>query len=49
MGEEVYDWAGTIEILPHYFTLHRGKHLVSHPEKISQDEILNLSERVSGK
>ena len=49
MGQEVYDWAGTIEFLPHYFTLHRGKQLVSHPEKVNQDETLNLTERVSGK
>ena len=49
MGQEVYDWAGTIESLPHYFTLHRGNQLVSHPEKLNQDEALNLTERVSAK
>ena len=49
MGQEVYDWAGTIESLPHYFTLHRGIEIVSHPEKLKQDETLNLTERVSAK
>ncbi|XP_067040375.1 uncharacterized protein [Acropora muricata] len=43
--QEVYDWAGTIESLPHYFTLHRGNEIVSHPEKLKQDETLNLTER----
>ena len=49
MGQEVYDWAGTIESLPHYFTLHRGNEIVSHLEKLKQDETLNLTERVSAK
>lgn len=43
--QEVYDWAGTTESLPHCFTLHRGKHLVSHSETVSRDETLNLTER----
>ena len=49
MRQEVCDWAGTNEILPHYFTIHRGDHLVSHQETISHDETLNLTERVGRK
>ena len=49
MRQEVYDWAGTKETLPHYFTLQRGHHLVSHQETIEIDETLNVTERVGRK
>ena len=49
MRQGVYDWAATNEISPHYFTIHRGDYLVSHLETISQDETLNLTERVGRK
>ena len=47
MLQELYDWAGAMDFLPPFFTLHRGSALVLHKETIATDELLNVTERVS--
>ncbi|CAH3172881.1 unnamed protein product, partial [Porites evermanni] len=47
--QEVYDWAGAMQDMPLYFTLHRGQTLLTHDERVGPlDESLDLTERVSG-
>ncbi|XP_067049261.1 heat shock cognate protein HSP 90-beta-like [Acropora muricata] len=43
--QEVYDWAGSLQDAPLYFTLHRGGKLVHHREEVEGDSVLHLTER----
>ncbi|XP_073229225.1 uncharacterized protein [Porites lutea] len=44
--QEVYDWAGAMQDMPLYFTLHRGQTLRTHDERVGPlDETLDLTER----
>ena len=44
----MYDWVGCLDVVPLYFTLQRGKEIVKHSHPVTQDEILDISEKVSG-
>ncbi|XP_068745156.1 trichohyalin-like isoform X2 [Montipora capricornis] len=43
--QEVYDWAGSLQDTPLYFTLHRGGKLVHHKEEVEGSSVLHLTER----
>lgn len=45
--QEVYDWAGSYEDLPLYFTISRRMEVIKHDHTISVDETVNLVARVS--
>ncbi|XP_044171122.1 uncharacterized protein LOC114950440 isoform X3 [Acropora millepora] len=40
--QEVYDWLGSLEDIPLYFTLQRGKRVVEHTDIIQGSEVLDL-------
>lgn len=45
--QEVYDWAGSIEDLPLHFTLQRRQEVILHEHPITEQEVLDIYERVS--
>ncbi|CAH3157160.1 unnamed protein product [Pocillopora meandrina] len=45
--QEVYDWAGSNECLPLYFTIQRGREVVRHGDLLERTEVLHIYERVS--
>lgn len=45
--QEVYDWAGSIESLPLHFTLQRRQEVILHEHQLTEQEVLDVYERVS--
>ncbi|XP_066022858.1 uncharacterized protein [Pocillopora verrucosa] len=45
--QEVYDWAGSNECLPLYFTIQRGREVVRHGDLLERTEVLHIYERVT--
>ncbi|XP_066016277.1 uncharacterized protein [Pocillopora verrucosa] len=43
--QEVYDWAGSNECLPLYFTIQRGREVVRHGDLLERTEVLHICER----
>ncbi|KAL9977554.1 hypothetical protein ACROYT_G014971 [Oculina patagonica] len=43
--QEVYDWAGGLEDMPHHFTLQRQSQVVFHRDTVSGRELLDVNER----
>ncbi|XP_066025275.1 eukaryotic translation initiation factor 5B-like isoform X2 [Pocillopora verrucosa] len=43
--KEVYDWAGSNECLPLYFTIQRGREVVRHGDLLERTEVLHICER----
>ena len=45
--QEVYDWAGSLEDLPLYFTIHRRQQVVLHSDLLRGHKVLDVREGVS--
>ncbi|XP_015754657.1 PREDICTED: uncharacterized protein LOC107334240 isoform X2 [Acropora digitifera] len=43
--QEVYDWVGSSNRMPLYFTIQRGSTVVKHTERVQSNEVLDISER----
>ncbi|XP_074630054.1 uncharacterized protein LOC141888901 isoform X4 [Acropora palmata] len=43
--QEVYDWVGSSNRMPLYFTIQRGSIVVKHTERLQSNEVLDISER----
>ncbi|XP_074630672.1 uncharacterized protein LOC141889311 [Acropora palmata] len=43
--KEVYDWVGSSNRMPLYFTIQRGSTVVKHTERLQSNEVLDISER----
>ncbi|XP_068703229.1 uncharacterized protein [Montipora foliosa] len=44
--QEVYDWVGSSNNMPLYFTIQRGSTIVMHTDRLQTNEVLDISERV---
>ncbi|XP_068733540.1 DNA ligase 1-like isoform X2 [Montipora capricornis] len=45
--QEVYDWVGSSNNMPLYFTIQRGSTIVMHTDRLQTNEVLDISERIS--
>ena len=44
--QEVYDWVGSMEKAPLYFTLHTQGKLIKHADEVKGNSVVHVAERV---
>ena len=44
--QEVYDWVGSVEKAPVYFTLHIQGKLIKHADEVKGNSVVHVAERV---